>query len=501
MNYRKLLFLLPVAAAVGSATGAQKPNVIIILADDLGCGDVSALGSKTLTTPNIDRLATGGIVMANGYASSPTSTPSRYAILTGRYPWRREGAKVLPGDANLLIDLQQPTLPKMMKSAGYATAVVGKWHLGLGDSKIDWNGKIAPGPNEIGFDYSCILAATNDRVPCVYVENGRVANYDADHPIYVDYANNFPGEPTGRDNPGMLKMMWSHSHNCSIVDSIGRIGYMKGGGKALWVDEQMADYFAGKVRNFIDANSNRPFFLYYALHEPHVPRVPNPRFAGKSGFGPRGDVILEADWCVGEVLATLEKHGILDNTLIIFSSDNGPVLDDGYQDQSKELWGRIDYLPAAPFRGGKYSLFEGGCHVPMIVYWRGTVAPGRSEALVSQVDWLASLATLAGAAQPVGVDSRDELNALLGRSTQARDELLMGEGQRLAIRRGDWIMIPPHDGETYNVAGVEMGNMPDYALYNLKDDPGQRNNLASANPAKLAEMKAAFDRASQEGLH
>lgn len=296
----------------------ENPNIVIIYMDDLGYGDMSAYDAGTLETPNMDKLAEGGVKFTAGYASSATCSPSRYALLTGTYPWRNKDAKILPGTAPLLIGTDEMTIPKMLKSQGYATAVVGKWHLGLGDGTVNWNEKVSPGPNEVGFDYSYIMAATQDRVPTVYLEDGMVQGLDPNDPIEVSYDKNFEGEPTGKDNPEMLKMKWHHGHNNSIVNGIPRIGFMKGGKKAQWVDEDMADHFLEKAKAYVKKDRDEPFFLYYALQQPHVPRTPHPRFEGKSGMGPRGDVILEADWCIGEFIKTLEEEGLLENTLIIF---------------------------------------------------------------------------------------------------------------------------------------------------------------------------------------
>lgn len=186
----------------------RHPNIIIINLDDLGYGDVSAYGSSTIKTPNFDKLANGGVRFTRGYSTSSTCTPSRYALVTGVYPWRNQNAKILPGTAPLIIDTAQITIPKMLKKAGYVTGIVGKWHMGLGDGNTDWNKKIGPGPNELGFDYSYIMAATQDRVPTVYIENNYVVGLDPADPIQVNYEGNYPGEPTGKDNPELLKMKW-----------------------------------------------------------------------------------------------------------------------------------------------------------------------------------------------------------------------------------------------------------------------------------------------------
>ncbi|WP_111671714.1 sulfatase family protein [Algoriphagus litoralis] len=468
------------------------PHILLIYLDDLGYGDVSAYRSGTLQTPNMDVLANGGVRFTNGYASSATCTPSRYALLTGTYPWRNQNAKILPGTAPLIIDTAQMTLPKMLSAQGYQTAIIGKWHLGLGTGFVDWNQEISPNPNYVGFDYSHILAATQDRVPTVYIENGRVVNLDPNDPILVDYENNFEGEPTGLDNPELLTMRWHHGHNHSIVNGIPRIGFMKGGKSARWSDVDMADHFLAKGKAFIqeNASSDKPFFLFFPMQQPHVPRTPHPRFEGKSGMGPRGDAILEADWVIGELLKTLEESGILENTLIIFSSDNGPVLNDGYYDDAVEKLG--DHTPAGPLRGGKYSLFEAGTKVPFITYWKGKIQPGVSDAMVTQIDLLSSLAALVGS-QEKGPDSENLLNALLGKSTKGRESFILEATSRTALRAGDWAMIPPYKGPAVqNQVNIELGNAADYQLYNLKADPGQQNNLAASNPEKLEEMKKIY---------
>jgi arylsulfatase A-like enzyme len=369
------------------------PNIVIIYLDDLGYGDIGVYGGE-IKTPHMDQLAEGGVRFTMGYSSSATSTPSRYALLTGEYPWRNKNAQILPGEAPLIIDTAKMTLPKMLREKGYHTGIVGKWHLGLGIGSVDWNQRVTPGPNEVGFDYSFIMAATQDRTPTVYLEDGHVVGLDPDDPLLVSYEVNFEGEPTGLDNPELCTMRWHHGHNNSIHNGIPRIGFQKGGKSAMWTDEEMADDFLSKAKEYIRSQKGGPFFLYYAMQQPHVPRTPHPRFVGSSGLGPRGDVIVEADWCVGELLKTLEEENLLENTLVIFSSDNGPVLNDGYYDDAVEKQG--NHLPAGPLRGGKYSLYEAGTRVPLLVYWKGTIEPAVSDAMVSQLDLFSSLARLVG---------------------------------------------------------------------------------------------------------
>ncbi|WP_165748670.1 sulfatase family protein [Cellulophaga sp. Z1A5H] len=481
----------PIEKKIEVDTTVKKPNIVVIYLDDLGYGDISSYGATELHTPNIDALASGGLKFTNGYASSATCTPSRYALLTGMYPWRNKDAKILPGTAPLLISTEQQTLPKMLKTQGYQTAIVGKWHLGLGTGMVNWNERVSPGPNEVGFDESYILAATQDRVPTVYIDNGNVVGLDPNDPISVDYKTNFEGEPTAISNPEMLKMKWHHGHNNSIVNGIPRIGFMKGGDTAKWSDVDMADHFLTKAQDYVKNHKEKPFFLYYAMQQPHVPRTPHPRFAGKSGLGPRGDVILEADWCIGEFIKTLEEEKLLENTLVIFSSDNGPVLNDGYYDDAVEKLGKHD--PNGGLRGGKYSIFEAGTRVPFITYWKGKIQPATSDAIVCQMDLLASLADLVGTEDKT-TDSEDVMNVLLGESQKGRENLIIEATGKTALRHGDWLMIPPYKGKNFREkVSIEVGNLPEFQLYNLKDDAGQQNNLAKSNPEKLAEMTKIFE--------
>ena len=487
-----VICLLIVAYSCDESYKDLKPNIVIIYADDLGYGELGAYGATALKTPNLDRLAKEGRLFTNGYSSSATCTPSRFALLTGTYPWRNRNARILPGTAPLIIDTTQLTLPKILKKQGYHTGIVGKWHLGLGTGTVNWNEKIGPGPNEIGFDYSNIMAATQDRVPTVYIENGRVINLDPKDLIEIDYKTNFKGEPTGLENPEMLKMKWHHGHNNSIVNGIPRIGFMKGGESAKWVDEDMADTFLEEAQYYIKKHKEDPFFLYYALQQPHVPRTPHPRFVGTSGMGPRGDVIVEADWCVGELLKTLEEEGVMENTLIVFSSDNGPVLNDGYYDDAVEKIG--NHKPKGPLRGGKYSLFEAGTRVPFITYWKGIITPGKSDAIVSQLDLLSSLAALVKSKERTN-DSKDLLEVFLGKSNNGRKELILEATSRTALRKDNWVLIPPYNGPAKNNnVNIELGNNKEFQLYNLKVDIGQQNNLAKSDPKKLKKMIEAYER-------
>ncbi len=474
-----------------------KPNVIYLYADDLGFGDISCNGSKTIQTPNIDRLAKQGVRFTNMHSTAATSTPSRYALLTGEYAWRREGTGIATGDAGSIIRPERYTLANVFKDAGYQIAAVGKWHLGLGDKTgtQDWNGHISPGPSDLGFSYSFIMAATGDRVPCVYVENEKIVNLDSNDPISVSYLKNFEGEPTGKDNPELLKMHPSHGHDMSIVNGISRIGFMKGGKSALWKDEEIAEVLTGKAIDFIRRSKNIPFFLYFATQDIHVPRVPHPRFAGKSGMGPRGDAILEFDWSVGQVLDVLKELNLDMNTIVILTSDNGPVVDDGYKDQAIELLG--SHKPAGVFRGGKYSSYEGGTRVPGILSWPSKVKPAISDKLVCQVDMLASFAGLLNITIPKGAapDSENQLSTWLNNGGKGREYLILqNTNNNLSIEDGHWKLIAAGKGPAVGKeTNIEYGNSATDQLYDLSGDPAEKNNLYKEYPQIVQKLKSKLD--------
>jgi arylsulfatase A-like enzyme len=494
---RTILFL---CLGVSAALAADKPNVVLLYADDLGYGDVSCYGSKTISTPHIDRLAAEGLRFTDGHCAAATCTPSRFAMLTGEYAFRQKGTGVLPGDAKLIIPPGRETLASVFKGAGYQTGVVGKWHLGLGAGNLDWNGAIQPGPMEIGFDHCFIMAATGDRVPTVFVQDHHIVGLDPADPIQISYKQPFSGELTGKAHPELLKMHPSHGHDMALINGISRIGYMQGGKSALWKDEDMADTFTGQAVKFIEASKDGPFFLYFAAHDPHVPRVPHPRFVGKSGMGPRGDVILQLDDCVGTILATLDRLGLKENTLVLFSSDNGPVVDDGYQDSAVEKLG--EHQPAGPLRGGKYSAFEGGTRVPFIVRWPAKVKPGVSSALVCQVDFPASFAALTGQQAPeTAKDGQNVLPALLGKDATGRTELVE-QGGAISLRQGKWKLIPTSPGIVLSKnTHSETGNAPEPQLYDLSQDLGESHNLAKTQPDQVQSMSAALEKARLGASH
>jgi arylsulfatase A-like enzyme len=514
-NFPSLFFRFALLLLVGAAVDAwaqadassspvatsRHPNIVIILSDDVGYGDVGCYGATKVSTPNIDSLAAGGLRFTDGHCTASTCTPSRYSILTGQYSFRNKRAVILPGNAPLIIDPKGATLPAMLKTAGYATGFVGKWHLGLGDGEIDWNGThISPGPDEIGFDYSFFLPATPDRVPCVYIENHQVVGLSSDDPLSVSYNYKIGNEPTGADHRELLRYPADAQHSGTIVDHISRIGYMKGGHSGWWVDENMAGQFLSKAQAFVAQNKDKPFFLYYAPNNIHVPRAPNGKFLHTSECGIRGDSIEELDSVIGGMMDTLKKLNLLDNTIVIFSSDNGPIFNDGYADGSvKEANG---HKPAGPYRGGKYQIYEGGTRLPFIVSWPGKITPGVSPALVNQLDLFASLADLVGApgAANSRPDSQDILPAFLGQSPTGRITMVEQSVGRLALREGSWKLILPgkepkgpkdkkmEEGDTTQGPAAASG----LQLYDLGSDVGERQNVADQHPDIVAKMTQEF---------
>ncbi len=487
------LSVLSLASCAGAGDHNKtvtKPNIVIIYIDDLGFGDIGVNGAKGVQTPNIDRMAQNGVNFTDAHCSAATCTPSRFSLLTGSYAFRNNAA-ILPGDAPLIINPEKGTLPSMLQKAGYTTGVIGKWHLGLGKGEVNWNEEIKPGPNEIGFDYSFLVPATLDRVPTVFVENQKIVNLDSEDTVIVNYHHKVGNLPTGIEHPEMLKMKADLQHSGTIIDSISRIGYMSGGEKVWWKDEDIADVLVDQVKNFIHENSKRPFFLYFAITDIHVPRAPNSRFVGKSTMGPRGDAIAEMDWTTGEVLNTLEELGLSKNTLVIFSSDNGPILDDGYSDQAVEKLG--DDKPGGPFRGAKYSVFEAGTRMPTIVYWPGKVKAGTSAAMLTQVDLYASLAKLVGQKVEAGnaPDSEDHLDAWLGKTGKGR-EIMPEEAFTMGLRMSDWKYIAPQTTPTPDWMinkQIESGLSTEPQLYNLKTDIGETKNVIASHPQIAERMK------------
>ena len=491
-----------------ASPGPERPNIVLILADDLGYGDLSCYGAKRFQTPHIDRLAAEGLRFTSGYCSASTCTPTRYSLLTGSYAFRRQGTGIAPPNSPLIIPPDTVTLADLLRQAGYATTVIGKWHLGLGETGQgpDWNGELKPGPRELGFDSNFLLPTTNDRVPQVFVENQRVLNLDPQDPLWVGNQKPSDDHPTGISHRHTLKMDWSQGHNGTIHNGISRIGFYTGGNAARFRDEDLADKWVEKSAAWIEAHQEQPFFLFFSSHDLHVPRMPHERFQGATPLGYRSDSILQFDWCVGELMKTLDRLNLAERTLVVLCSDNGPVMDDGYQDDALEKL--ADHRAAGPFSGGKYSVYEGGTRTPFITRWKGRIAPGASsDEVVCTIDLASSFAALTGVDLPetACLDSFNLLPALLGESGAAGREHLIqqdnGQGGNYGFRVGDWKLLRHDSKQTRNrVVEEPLRNtpVPQFQLFDLAHDPGEQQDVMEQHPqigermkTRLAELIAA----------
>ncbi len=496
------LLLFPQEALTDSPE--RQPNILVIMADDLGYGDLSCYGATEISTPHIDRLASQGLRFTSGYCSASTCTPTRYSFLTGNYAFRTKGTGIAPPNSPALIQPGTETVTTMLKKAGYRTAVIGKWHLGLGEKGKgpDWNGQLKPGPLEIGFDQCFLLPTTNDRVPQVYVEDHKVLNLDPTDPLWVGKKKPSDDHKTGITHRDTLKMDWTHGHNATIHNGISRIGFYTGGMSARFRDEDLADKWIEKSREFMTTNKDKPFFLFFSSHDCHVPRMPHERFQGKTKLGFRGDSIVQLDWCVGELTKSLDELGIADNTLIVFCSDNGPVMDDGYADGALEKIGK--HRAGGIYKGGKYSVFEGGCRTPFITCWPGKIKPGTSDQMVCTIDMASSFAGLTGqtAATDSFTDSVNVIDALLGKPTaQGRQELVLQDNGTSGTfgyiqRDGDkrWKLHRYDKGKAKNVVvetKIASSKRNKIELFEIASDPEENNPLVLADHAeRVAAMTA-----------
>lgn len=483
----------------GAATGgaSQKPNVVLINADDLGYGDLGCYGATRVQTPHIDRLAEQGRRFTDAHSASAVCTPSRYALLTGQYPFRRANLwSPIFLRSPLVIDPRRLTVGALMKEAGYATACLGKWHLGFGTATpTDWNAPLKPGPLELGFDYYFGVPVVNSHPPFVYVENHHVVGLDKADPLVYGKKADTRSYPEKRD-----------------IDQIG-------GGKAahaLYRDEEVGTTLAGKAVAWLKEQKGRPFFLYLAPTNIHHPFTPAPRFQGTSGCGRYGDSIHELDWIVGQVLATLDEMGAAENTLVLFTSDNGGMLNQGGQ----AAW-REGHRLNGELLGFKFDAWEGGHRVPFVARWPGKIPAGTvSDELICNVDLLATLAAVTGRAlQPgEGPDSYNVLPALTGTpSSPIRDHLVLcpRSSRHMALRQGPWLYIPAQGAGGFTGQGVgahDLGgpaahllthqvhsdiangklkaDAPPAQLYDLRADLSQRKNLYREKPEVVERMKA-----------
>ena len=398
-----------------------KPNVVVIFADDLGYGDVGCYGATKLKTPNIDRLASQGRIFTDAHSASAVCTPSRYALITGEYPVRKNLYLPVFLKTGLVIDTKQQTVASLMKDAGYATACIGKWHLGFGKERPEWNGELKPGPLELGFDYYFGVPIVNSHPPFVYVENHKVVGLVPDDPFV------FGKKAKTREFPEKM--------------GLTQIGGADAA-HALYDDEQVATKLTEKAVEWIKEKKAGPFFLYLATTNIHHPFTPHPRFKGTSECGPYGDFVHELDWIVGEIMTVLDETGTADNTLVVFTSDNGGMFNMGGQ----AAW-QAGHTLNGKLLGFKFDAWEGGHRVPFIVRWPGKVKAGsKSDQVICNVDLFATLAAVIGtqAKEGQGQDSVNVLPAWVGDPEKPVREYVMlaaRQPSHLGVRKGKWMYI------------------------------------------------------------
>ncbi len=475
-----LLFLL---ALIFAAHAAEKPNIIVILSDDYGWGSVGCYGAKGVKTPNLDRLAREGRRFTNAYAPGSVCSPTRYGLMTGRYYWRTsiKDGEVLGGNAPLHIETTRLTLGSLCKGAGYRTAAFGKWHLGMGTEakRTDWSPSLAPGPLEVGFGYFFGLAANPWNGPHTFIENHEALGKVAGQPVTIS---------GNREN----------ATTAGIVEP--------------WKEDHIMETLTGKVTGWIEANAAQPFFVYYAPNAIHEPVAPNPKFTG-SPYGKYGDFIDELDWSVGEVLATLDKLKLADKTLIIFSSDNGGVVNANSANASTAM--KAGLAINGPLRGGKHDVWEGGFREPFLVRWPGRVPAGTvSEQVICLTDVLATLAHVIDVPLPGGnaEDSFDVLRAFTEEKTGApvRDHVvLQAADATYAIRMGDWKLVertgaPPitlrNKKKAELTARKHKASAQHDELFNVKDDVAEASDAFTTHADLVAKMKERLAAARDQGF-
>jgi arylsulfatase A len=491
--------LLVVAGLTLSAARAddagQRPNIVVILADDLGYADVSCYGGQ-IRTPHIDRLAEQGMNFTDAHTTSSVCTPTRYGLLTGRYNWRTKLQQgVLGGLSPPLIEPGRMTIAGLLKQQGYHTGCIGKWHLGMGWAikpgkqvselsiepreqafNVDFSRPVSIGPNSVGFDYYYGISASLDMVPYTFIENDRVVSTpteDRDFAMMHDRSERRTRKgPTAPDFDA-----------ADVLPTLAQ--------KSVEYIESRAD----------DARQGRPFFLYVPLASPHTPILPTPEWQGRSGINPYADFVMETDWAVGEILAALERQKLDEETLVIFTSDNGCSPQARFDELAEH-----GHHPSGPLRGHKADLFEGGLRVPFVVRWPGQVEAGTtSEQLVCQSDLLATLAEIVGAEVPhdAGEDSMSFLTTLETARPSPRDHLVSHSiNGSFAIRRGSWKLLMCGDSGGWSQPRPGSRQADGRALrqlYNLDDDLGEQINLAGQYPELVRELTSLLEKLVADG--
>jgi arylsulfatase A-like enzyme len=487
-----LLLLAPLAALPAPGTPAKKPNILLIVADDLGYGDLGCYGATKIKTPNIDRLAGEGVRFTDAHAPAAVCQPSRYAILSGTYFMRARRQ----GQQTLYFHEGQVTLPSLLKTAGYRTAAIGKWHLGFGrGAEPDYNAELKPGPLEIGFDSFFGCPRTHNEPPFVFVENHRVVGLDPADPLRI-----IPHDEVVKR--GLKDWNWGASEGAKAAH-------------AARPQDRLDLILADKAAQFVSEKSDQPFFLYLAFLAPHVPIAPAPEFQGTSQAGRYGDFIQQLDACVGKVLEALQARGLTDHTLVFFTSDNGAVL----QGDALAAGHRANGI----LLGQKTDAWEGGHRVPFIARWPGRIPAGtRCDRLLGLTDLMATIAAVANVPLPAGAapDSLNQLSAFNDptKAPAVRTEMLAQGTGGYALRQGDWVCLPKQGsggmtvqvpagkpwGQPYAKLGLTNSDVdtqgrikpdaPQMQLYNLRDDPAQATNRFNHEPDIVQRLAARLEK-------
>ncbi len=491
-RFKMLILTSLVTTMLIASTSADSPNIVVILADDLGYGDVQPLNSKSkIATPNFNRLAKQGMTFTDAHSPSAVCTPTRYGLLCGRYPWRsRMKRGVLGGYSKPLIKKNRQTIATVLKSAGYQTACVGKWHLGLGwawrdqppkdinnmgiaggkPNLVDFSKPITHGPNDLGFDHSLLVPGSLDMSPYVFVRNDRVTQI----PEQQIAKNPFPAF------------------------------YRKGEIAPDFKMDETLDLLTEVACRFIsDAKADRPFFLYFPLTAPHKPVLPHSRFEGSTKLGPYGDFVTQVDWTVGQVLRALDKKGATENTLLIVTSDNGSFMyrnQDATKDhvENAKIQGfhPDNHTANGPWRGTKADVWEAGHRVPFFAHWPNRIKAGLvSKSAVCHTDILATAAEVTRTEfdEQSAEDSFSFANAFAGQSYERPPIIHQSGSGMLAIRSGEWKLVLGNGSGGREKPKGKSFEKP-FQLFRLATDPGEQSNLIESETAKAEEL---FDQFSE----
>ena len=455
----------------------KQPNIIFIMADDMGYGDIQKLNpSSKIATPHLDRLVGEGMTFTDAHSPSSVCTPTRYGVVTGRYCWRSKMTRgVLNGYGAPIIEKDRLTVADALTEQGYTTAVIGKWHLGLGfqktDGKWDWSKPVNHCPLDLGFKHSYVIPASLDFPPYVYVDGRNITG----QPDRIQPKQSFPGFL----REGEL------GSDFSIIDCL--------------------DHLTSKATTYIkeQAKHKQPFFLYLPLTAPHKPVSPHPRFQGKSGLGPYGDFVMQTDWTVGEILNALDESGIAKNTLVLYTSDNGSfmhrqkgsALPDHVSDPTIQAYNETQHTANGPLRGTKTDIWEGGHRVPFLVRWPGKVKAGsRCDSAITQTDFFSTAVDASGGKLPppaeAAQDSISFMPLLRGNEKGwKRPPIIHHSGGAIfAIRDGDWKLILGNGSGGREEPKGKRFQRP-WALFNLKQDIGETNDLSKQHPDIVTRLE------------